>query len=179
MGSYSDNLIQKTKRALSSIDEASVVYSLVSLYKAVEDRGNEKSFPTLNLYRDWVVHTDLDRNKRLGDFFKQWDDIIDGIAANSDKLEATNLASDALVFDHLFNEIESLGVALETRQKYLFINALMTDVIDAPLRWKGKNVKEFRFTFEQQRKDADSTYFCHMQIQLVQGLWFDGPELHF
>lgn len=178
MSNYSDDLIEKAKQALVRIDEASVLYTLVQLSKAVQDRGRKSEFQTLNLYRDWLVHTDLDRNKRLAEFFQQWDEIIAGIQKGTGMQEALNKSQEALAFGHLFAEMESLGVNLELNKRYFFINTLVTSVIDAPLRWSGQHVKEFRFTYESDRKRIDSTYLCHMQIQLKQGNWFNGPELH-
>lgn len=179
MSTYSEELIQKTKLALSDVSEVTVLYALVQMNKAIQDQGRKSEFPTISLYRDWLVHTDLDRNKRLAEFFKQWDEIIYDIQNGKGKLEATNKSQEALALGHLFEEMESLGINLEMKKKYLFINALMKAVIDAPLRWEGENVREFRFTYELSRKQEDPTYFCHMQFQLKQGRWFDGPELHF
>jgi hypothetical protein len=179
MNSYSERLIQKIKQALSDINEVSVLYTLVQLSKALQDSGRKLEFPTINLYRDWLVHTDLDRNKLLAEFFKQWDEIIEGIQNGTGVLDATNKCQEALAFGNLFTELESLEINLEVNQRYLFINALVGAVIDAPLRWGGEHVKEFRFTYEPERKQKDSSYFCHMQIQLTQGSWFNGPELHF
>jgi hypothetical protein len=85
-----------------------------------------------------------------------------------------------LDFGNLFAEVGSFGISLEDRQKYLFINALMKGLIDTPLRWNvGKHVDEFRFTFDANRKQLASKYFCHMQIHLKKGYWFDGPEVHY
>ena len=179
MSSYSESLIQKAKQALSNINEISVLFAVVQLNKVTEDCGREQEFPTIYLYRNWLVHTDLDRNKRLPKFFMQWDEIIDGIQKGEGMHDATNKSIRALEFDLLFTEMESFGINLDVDMKYLFIKALTAAVIDAPLRWSGEHVKEFRFTFEQERKQADSSYFCHMQIQHKSGVWFNGPELHF
>jgi len=179
MSSYSQQLIEGVNKALANVNEVSVLYALVQLTKAVQNCGTKHGFPTLSLYRDWLVHTDLDRNKRLAEFFNQWDEIIVGISNGKGMLDALNKSQEALAFGHLFAELESIGVNLEANKKYLFINALMKNLIDAPLRWKGEHVKEFRFTFDEKRKQVDSSYFCHMQIQLKTGHWFNGPELHY
>ncbi len=172
--------MQKIQRALEKIDEISVIYSLVQLAKVATDTGQAGQSPTIDFYRCWVVHTSLDRNKSLARFFAEWDGIISDIQNNKGILHATNRSQEVLNFVHLFTEIESFGIKLEDKQKYLFINALMKNLVDTPLRWSnGDNVDEFRFTFEEARKASDSTYFCHMQIHLKNAYWFDGPELHY
>jgi len=178
MPSYSDKLISKAEDSLErNIGEPSILFSLVLLNKVVKDRNRESEFPTINLYRDWLVHTDLDRNKKLSEFFDQWDIIIEDIASGKKKNDVIPKTVNSLAFKNLFDEMATLGI--ETEKKDLFVNQLVNSLIDAPLRWKGKHIKEFRFTYEEDRKKLDSTYFCHMQIQHTSDSWFNGPELHY
>lgn len=179
MNSYSKKLIEKTKVFLAGgINDASVMYALVQLNKASQDCGHGPEFMTINFYRDWLVHTDLDRNKSLLEFFEQWDEIINGIKRGVGIDIATEKSSEPLKFEHLFTELTSLGIKLETRERNLFIKVLVESLLDAPIRRQSKHVKEFRFTFDSKRKQTHSTYVCHMQIQLTNDKWFDGPEFH-
>ncbi|MBI2086913.1 MAG: hypothetical protein HYT69_01960 [Candidatus Zambryskibacteria bacterium] len=181
MKSYWDNLLKKAKDALAkNINEVSVLYSLVQLNKFAEDRGRESEFPTIRLYRDWLVHTDLDRPRHLIEFFEKLDEAIDDIRKGGGIEVAEQKIVIPLKFVKLFDELSVLGISLDTDQKALFIKSLVDGLIDAPLRWKGKHVKEFRFTYDNLRKKERESYFCHIQGQLIQGdKWFDGPELHY
>ena len=162
-----------------SIDETSVLYALVQLNKAARDNGRASEFKTINLYRDWLVHTDLDHNKSLTEFFEQWDKIIESIHNRIGIDHATEKSIEPLKFDYLFEELASLGVNLQANDRNFFIRALVGNLLDTPLRWPGNHIKEFRFTFDDKKKETYPTYFCHMQIQHTSGKWFNGPELHY
>jgi len=180
MKSYWGNLLQKAKEALAkNISEASVLYSLVQLNKYVEDRGREKEFPTIKLYRDWLVHTDLDRNKGLTDFFEGLDKTFDDISKGVGIEVATKNIQVPLKFHILFEELSNLNIVLDTDQQALFVKHVVDELVDAPLRRAGRHVKEFRFTYEESRKEARNSYVCHMQIKHVSDRWFNGPEVHF
>jgi|SRR3989344_562815 len=180
MKSYWDNLLQKAKDALDkSINGVSVLYTLVQLNKFVEDRGRKSEFPTIRLYRDWLVHTDLDWNKALVDFFEGLDQTFDDIGNGVGIEVATQRIQAPLKFHKLFEELSSLNIKLNTDKQALFVKHIVDELIDAPLRRAGRHVKEFRFTYEESRKEARNSYVCHMQIKHVSDRWFDGPEVHF
>ena len=180
MTNYSDKLVQKVQNALiGSINETSILYALVLLNKAVQDTHSVSKFLTINLYRDWLVHTNLDRKRHLELFFTEWDKIIEDIRKGSGRQGATEASLSSLALSKLFDEMQTLGITLESTQKDQFVVALVSSLLDAPLRWDGEHIKEFRFTYEVERKKSHSSYICHMQIQLTTGEWFDCTELHF
>lgn len=181
MTKYSERLILKVKNSLNDINEASVLYSLVMLNKAIEDSFSVADFPIINFYRDWLVHNDISHNKqeRLNIFFEKWDKIFKNVSKGLDLENATVDSIIPLNFLSLFKEVSSLGIVLDNIKKNLFILNLTNNLLDAPLRWSGEHIKEFRFTYESGRKDLSSTYICHMQIEHISGKWFNGPELHF
>ncbi|MFA5889033.1 MAG: hypothetical protein WCW47_01985 [Candidatus Paceibacterota bacterium] len=182
MTNYSNRLVQKVQSALTkSISEGSVLYTLVMLSKAIQDSCDDHTikFPVIYFYRDWIVHTSLDYNKQLKKFFEKWDNIIEGIKNGGDKQNFTGASLNSLEISKLFTEMETLGITIGFEQKGEFVIALVNNLIDAPLRWKGKHIKEFRFTYDVERKKSSSSYICHMQIQHITNLWFNGPELHF
>ena len=184
MKNYWDNLHQNARNSLAGdINKVSVLYSLVQLNKFAWDRGRnrkgELEFPTINLYRDWLVHTSLDRNKDLATFFEKLDETIDSIGNGLGNEVALQKILAPLRFEKLFEELSTLDIALNKNQKDLFIKSLVSELIDAPLRKNGKHVKEFRFTYEESRKIDNESYFCHIQIQHISGKWFNGPEFHY
>lgn len=181
MTKYSERLISKVKNNLNNINETSVLYSIVLLNKAIEDSLSIEDFSTINFYRDWLVHNDITHNirQRLNVFFEKWDKIFQDISTGLNRVNATQDSIDPLKLLVLFEEMSSLGIVLDIVKKNLFILNLTNNLLDAPLRWESRHIKEFRLTHESDRKDSYSTYICHMQIEHVSGRWFNGPELHF
>jgi len=180
MTDYSNKLVKKVQSALntSEITEVSVLYALVLLNKVAQD--SDVKLPTIALYRDWLVHTDLDRNKQLESLFTQLDKMIDGIAKGGGKQDATKASIEALKLSNLFDEIQNLEITLNSEQKEQFVVGLVNNLLDAPLRWNhGEHIKEFRFTYENSRLESSPSYICHIQFQYSAGQWFDGPEVHY
>jgi hypothetical protein len=68
--------------------ERQVVYILVEIGKLLEHDNAKRTFPTITFYRDWAVHTKLDRSEFADELVRLFDDYItSNNATASDKLK--------------------------------------------------------------------------------------------
>jgi hypothetical protein len=56
--------------------EGQVVYILVEIGKLLEHGNAKGAFPTITFYRDWVVHTKLDRSRVADSLVRLFDDYV-------------------------------------------------------------------------------------------------------
>src|SRR6476620_9696922 len=56
--------------------ERQVVYILVEIGKLLEHEDARKNYPSITFYRDWVVHTKLDRSDVADDLVRSFDDYV-------------------------------------------------------------------------------------------------------
>jgi hypothetical protein len=76
MGSHQivDKLRLEFKQPI--VAESQVVYILVEIGKLLEHGNKKKDFPTINFYRNWAVHTRLDRSDFADALVRNFDDFI-------------------------------------------------------------------------------------------------------
>jgi hypothetical protein len=68
--------------------ERQVVYILVEIGKLLEHDHAKKTYPTITFYRDWIVHTKLDRSDIADSLVRLFDDYItSNNTTASDKLK--------------------------------------------------------------------------------------------
>ncbi len=69
-----DKLKLEFKKEIKS--EPQVVYILVAISKLLEHDKVKQTYPTITFYRDWAVHSKLDRSPEADDLVRLFDDYI-------------------------------------------------------------------------------------------------------
>ncbi len=60
---YKLKIIYKIEKELKNLDsEAQVVYILTQIFRIIESKNQEVEYPCINFYRNWTVHSKIDRN---------------------------------------------------------------------------------------------------------------------
>lgn len=101
--------------------ERQVVYILVEIGKLLEHEKAKETYPTIRFYRDWIVHTKLDRSALADDLVRQFDDYV-----TSSNTSAT---------DKLKELVSPLTLQRELK-KYLTHHCLVFSCCEDSVRWK-------------------------------------------
>ncbi len=163
--------------------EADVVYLFVQIGKILEQE-DARAYPTLQFYRNWVVHHRLDRigsNPGMKTILDKLEAAAQAHYENRDKNEILELISGTVSLRRLWEEMESFfnshdefdhGV-LNTPEPWANIGGLILRIlVDLPLIAPNsyRFIREFRFS-----PPADDTHVVRVQISLGTGELLESP----
>jgi hypothetical protein len=147
--------------------ERDVVYFLVELGKLLERENNRAGYPTITFYRDWSVHSLIDRSAVAKDMLLRIDAAVKELDAAQGDAEFSAFVSKLISFDELRREIElvcatyGLYRALDDASWGTFRSNLTSVLADCPLRIANpKGVHEFTLSSEPHYTGKTGTQYA-------------------
>lgn len=183
-----NEIIEKLNKHIASglRKESDVVYLLVQIGKILEQES-ASIYPTLQFYRNWVVHYKLDRlpsNPNMKQILDKLEAAAQASKNDEDKQTILSGLSDAISLRKFNTELQSFfidhtefdSVVLNRPEPWSNLGGLLLNIlVDLPLIAPDsyKFIKEFRFS-----SAVDESHIVRVEIRLNSGEVITGPVVN-